>query len=92
LLLAIKGHPGGDPTVGDIAEYLLLRHHSAVELVDRACRVGLVERHPDPKNARYVRASLTAVGEERLAQLTSLTLEELQRLGPVLAALHGSEK
>ena len=36
LLVAIKGHPGGQPpTVGDLAGYLLLRHHSAVDLVDR---------------------------------------------------------
>jgi DNA-binding MarR family transcriptional regulator len=90
LLLAIKGHSDGDPTVGEIAKYLLLRHHSAVELVDRAGHAGLVERYPDPGNARYVRASLTATGEEKLAQLTSLTLAELRRLGPVLAALPGS--
>ncbi len=45
LLVAIKGHPGGqEPTIGDLAGYLLLRHHSAVELVDRAAAAGLVER------------------------------------------------
>src|SRR5436190_5026650 len=37
LLVAIKGHPGAaSPTIGDLANYLLLRPHSAVELVDRA--------------------------------------------------------
>lgn len=91
LLLAIKGHRAGDPTVGEIAEYLLLRHHSTVELIDRACRAGLVERHADPSDARLVRASLTAAGDKKLVQLTSLTVEELRRLGPVLAALHESD-
>ena len=47
LLLAIRGHadPRG-PTVGDVAAYLLLRHHSAVGLVDRAAVAGVVERVP----------------------------------------------
>ena len=36
LLLAVRGHPGGAPTVSEIAAHLLLRHHSAVGLVDRA--------------------------------------------------------
>jgi DNA-binding MarR family transcriptional regulator len=45
LLLAIKGHPDpAGPTIGELAEYLGLRHHSAVGLVDRAARAGLVER------------------------------------------------
>ena len=39
LLLAVRGHDGG-PTIGEVAEQLLLRHHSAVELVDRAERPG----------------------------------------------------
>src|SRR5919198_3816810 len=45
LLLAIRGHPDPrGPTIGDVAEYLLLRHHSAVGLVNRAQAAGLVER------------------------------------------------
>jgi DNA-binding MarR family transcriptional regulator len=91
LLLAIKGHPDGDPTVGEIAGYLLLRHHSTVELIDRASRAGLVQRYSDPDDARYVRASMTATGEKKLAQLTALTVEEIRRLGPVLEALTNSE-
>ena len=48
LLLAIRGHPGRDaPTIGDVADALLLRHHSAVGLVDRAVAAGLVDRHVD---------------------------------------------
>src|SRR6202140_3222465 len=44
-LLAIKGFSGAEPvSVGDLAEFLLVRHHTAVELVDRIARVGLLKR------------------------------------------------
>jgi DNA-binding MarR family transcriptional regulator len=83
LLLAIRGH-GGDqgPTIGDIAGYLLLRHHSAVGLIDRAERAGLVKRQEDAGDRRVVRLRLTAQGTGLLQQLTSLHLEEIQRLAP----------
>lgn len=45
LMLAVKGHPGTHgPAIGDLAGYLMLRHHGAVELVDRAAAAGLVVR------------------------------------------------
>jgi DNA-binding MarR family transcriptional regulator len=85
LLLAIKGHPGGrPPTVGDLAGYLLLRHHSAVELIDRAETAGLVRRRGDEDDGRVIRVRLTAKGEERLTQLAPAHLDELKRLAPVL--------
>lgn len=87
LLLAIKGHPEGEPTVGDLAQYLLLRHHSAVELLDRAVRAGFAERRPDDQDGRIIRASLTAAGEAKLAELTALHLQEIERLAPMLEAL-----
>jgi DNA-binding MarR family transcriptional regulator len=81
LLLAIKGH-GVDPppSVGDLADHLVSKHHSVVELIDRAVEGGLVERHRDPTDARVVRLALTPLGEERIEGLTRLTLEELRRL------------
>lgn len=82
LLLAVRGHPGPDaPTVGDIAEHLLLRHHSAVQLVDRAERAGLVRRDRDHADHRRVRLSLTGDGEAVLASLAAQHLEELNRVG-----------
>jgi DNA-binding MarR family transcriptional regulator len=88
LLLAIKGHRGGPgPTVGDLAGYLLLRHHSAVELVDRAEGAGLVERGDDAEDGRVTRVRLTPEGERRLSQLTPAHLDELRRLAPMLEQL-----
>jgi DNA-binding MarR family transcriptional regulator len=79
LLLAIRGHPG-DPTIGDVADHLLLRHNSAVELIDRAERAGLVQREVDAEDRRVVRLRLTARGVRRLTSLSAAHLEELHRL------------
>jgi DNA-binding MarR family transcriptional regulator len=88
LLLAIKGHPNGNgPTIGDLAGYLLLRHHSTVELVDRAQDAGLVQRFGDEGDGRVTRVRLTADGERRLSQLTPAHLDELEQLAPVLEQL-----
>jgi DNA-binding MarR family transcriptional regulator len=86
LLLAIRGH-GGRPSVGDVADHLLLRHHSAVELVDRAVAAGFVARHADESDHRVVRLRLTPDGERRLARLAAAHLEELERLSPRLRAV-----
>ena len=81
LLLAIRGHGGSAaPTVGEVAEYLLLRHHSTVELVDRAEAAGLVVRQRDDDDHRVVRLYLTDEGSRRLQALSALHLEELERL------------
>ncbi len=81
LLLAIRGH-GSPPSIREVAEHLLLRHHSAVELVDRAVGAGLLERIDDDHDQRVVRLQLTPTGEERVAALAGAHLEELSRLRP----------
>jgi DNA-binding MarR family transcriptional regulator len=87
LLLAIRGHadPSG-PTVSDIADYLLLRHHSVVELIDRADAAGLVVRTRDKTDRRLVRLTLTKVGAKRVEALSALHLQELERLALRLPA------
>jgi|SRR6185295_8143050 len=83
LLLAVRGHDGErGPTIGDVAGYLQLRHHSAVGLVDRAVKAGLVERQEDPADRRVARLRLTPQGEQTLQQLTAAHLEEIARLAP----------
>jgi DNA-binding MarR family transcriptional regulator len=85
LLLAIRGSdtPHG-PSVGEVAESLLLRPHSATELVDRAERAGLVARRLDPADQRVVRLALTARSRRVLEHLSMLHLEELRRLGATI--------
>jgi DNA-binding MarR family transcriptional regulator len=88
LLLAIRGHPEPQgPTIGDVAAYLLLRHHSAVGLVDRAESSGLVVRRQDPANHSIVRLRLTRKGSQQLEALSELHLEELSHLAPAMHAL-----
>lgn len=86
LLLAVRGH-AGPVAVADVAAHLLLKHHSAVELVDRAEAAGLVDRTSDPHDHRVVRVSLTETGDEVLHALSAAHLEELSRLGPGLTRL-----
>jgi DNA-binding MarR family transcriptional regulator len=88
LLLDIRAwaEPGG-PTIGDVADFLFIRHHSAVELVDRAERAGLVQRIRDAKQAGQVRVALTELGAERLRALTEIHLRELTELAPTMSAL-----
>jgi DNA-binding MarR family transcriptional regulator len=80
LILAIKGFAGDDgPTVGDLAELLQLKHHSAVELVQRASAAGLVEASADAHDGRRQRLAVTPTGEEKLASLSLLHRDELRR-------------
>jgi DNA-binding MarR family transcriptional regulator len=85
LLLAVKGHtdPAG-PTISNVADYLLVRHHSAVELVDRTESLGFLERRRDPEDRRNVRIALTPDGDHAIRDLTAVHIIELQALGPLL--------
>jgi DNA-binding MarR family transcriptional regulator len=88
LMLAVRGSPGDEPpTIGALADLLLLRHHSVVELVDRAEAAGLVQRQPDPDDHRVVRVALTRDGGARLEALSATHLEELDRLRRALGPL-----
>jgi DNA-binding MarR family transcriptional regulator len=87
-LLAIKGFPGGGPvTVGDLAERLRIRHHSAVELVNRLSEAGLVQRDHDQNDQRRVLLRLTERADDRLAELSAAHLDELSRIEPMLRRL-----
>jgi DNA-binding MarR family transcriptional regulator len=88
LLLAIKGHPDpAGPTIGEIADYLVLRHHSAVGLIDRAEKDGLVKRTPDPGSRSVVRVTLTRAGEVKLDALAEAHLQEITHLAPTMRTL-----
>lgn len=88
LLLAIRGHPDpAGPTIGEIADYLVLRHHSAVGLVDRAVKDGLVRRNPDPDSKSVVRVTLARVGSAKLDALAEAHVQEIAHLAPTMRAL-----
>ena len=80
LLLAIKGWAGeGPPSIADLADVLQLRHHSTVELVQRAAAADLVVTQPDPADHRRQLATITEHGEELLATLSIQHRDELRR-------------
>jgi DNA-binding MarR family transcriptional regulator len=89
LMLAVKGFPGRDwALVRELADLLQLRHHSVVELIDRAQTQGLVQRTTDPEDARAVRVVLTDQGERLLSRLSALHRDELRRMDAALAVPH----
>ncbi len=89
LMLALKGFPGRDwALVRELADRLQLRHHSMVELINRAQRQGLVRRFTDPDDARAVRVVLTDQGEHLLGRLAALHRDELRRMDALLALPH----
>ncbi|ARP82025.1 hypothetical protein CAL12_15175 [Bordetella genomosp. 8] len=88
-LLAIKAASGETMTVGEVADWLLLRPHSAGELINRLERMGLVERRPDETDRRKVHIGLTQGAQDKLDALSSAHYDELRAIGPLLRNLLG---
>jgi DNA-binding MarR family transcriptional regulator len=87
-LLAIKGLPdAGQVSVGELARWLGVRHHSCVGLVERLVALGLIAKHADPADRRRVFLKLTAKAERKLAALSAVHRDELRRRAGTLAAL-----
>jgi DNA-binding MarR family transcriptional regulator len=88
-LLGIKGFVDPGPaTIGDLARFLLIRHHSAVELINRMEKRGLIKRASDPEDARRVHLRLTSKGEQKLRAISRVNLGELRRAAsPAMARL-----
>ncbi|MDY0884798.1 MarR family winged helix-turn-helix transcriptional regulator [Dongia soli] len=90
-LLCIVGNPGRETaTISELANYLLIQHHSAVELVDRLVALDLVNREQDKTDKRKVLVSLTPAARERLKHMSVVHIAELRRIGPQLARLLAS--
>lgn len=85
LLLALKGFPEREwASMRELADTLLLRHHSVVGLVDRAQQQGLVERAPHPDDGRVVRVSISGNGERILGRLSVLHRDQLRDMDTTL--------
>ena len=88
LLLALRAWVEPEaPTIGDVADFLFIRHNSAVELVDRAERAGLVSRSRYSRQPGQVTVTVTDAGADRLRALTESHLRELAELAPKMSAL-----
>jgi len=86
LLLTIKALPEGcKATIGEVANRLLIRHHSAVELADRLEHRGAIRRTHSDEDRREVILELTAEGDQLLARLSHAHRSELETSGPALA-------
>ena len=87
-LVAIRGHVGNEPpTVGELAEALQVKHHSAVGLVDRVVQRGFARREPSTVDNRRVHVVITPAGEDVLRSLTAAHREEHRQLAEVLRRL-----
>src|SRR5215475_2674992 len=87
-LMAIRGLSIREPmSIGDLARYMLIRHHTAVELVNRMVRLKIISRSVDPSDGRRVLLALTGEGERRLRRLYRVHVHELRTMGPTLTKM-----
>ena len=85
LMLAIKGMPPGvRPRIRELATRMQIRHHSAVELVNRLEAGGFVHRTRAHDDRREVLLALTSKGEKVLGELALHHHDELRSAGPEL--------
>ncbi|HEY6945348.1 MAG TPA: MarR family transcriptional regulator [Candidatus Acidoferrum sp.] len=86
LLLMIRGIPDGqEATVSNLAERLVLKHHSVVELIDRMEAHGYVRRSRSREDRRSVLVSLLPRGEKLLGEVAQHRVSELRTSGAALA-------
>jgi DNA-binding MarR family transcriptional regulator len=84
-MLILRGWPDGQPiSINDLAQHLLIKHNSAVGLVDRLADEGLVMRGPSTVDRRKVELRLSLRGRRVLAKLAAAHQGELRRIGPIM--------
>jgi DNA-binding MarR family transcriptional regulator len=85
MLQCVGGMPEGmEPTIANVAARMLLKHNSAVELVDRTIDQGLLRRSMDPEDHRCILLRVTPQGERVLASLAEFHSQELDQSGAEL--------
>ncbi|HKU71320.1 MAG TPA: MarR family transcriptional regulator [Burkholderiales bacterium] len=85
-MLAIRASASGGMTIRELAQDLLIKHNSAVELVDRLGSRNLVLRERATQDRRKVEVRLTPLGLKTLRDLASVHRQELRRVGPIISA------
>jgi DNA-binding MarR family transcriptional regulator len=90
-LLAIRAHAGPMAmSVGELADCLMIKNHSALGLVDRLIERGLITRATSPVDRRRVLLSLTEAGAETLETISRNNLSQLKTTLPVFTDLIAS--
>lgn len=89
-MLILRACPDGRfVSINDLAQQLLIKHNSAVGLVDRLEQEKLLVRGASTDDRRKVELHLTGRGREVLAELAETHRRELQRIGPNLKRFFG---
>lgn len=84
-MLVLRGCPDDQRvSINDLAQQLLIKHNSAVGLVDRLAHEKLIVRKPSSVDRRKVELRLTGRGRQVLAKLAAMHRRELRRIGPTL--------
>jgi DNA-binding MarR family transcriptional regulator len=84
-LLAVRALREGERvTINDLARHLVIKHNSAVGLVDRLAGQDLLRRKAIAEDRRKVELCLTTKGRRVLARLAGVHRAELRRTAPVM--------
>jgi len=86
-MLILRASEGASTSINDLARQLIIKHNSAVGLVDRLVKEGLARRATSGGDRRKVELELTARGRQILAKLAETHRAELERFGPELKRL-----
>jgi len=87
-LLAIRAHPGPEPmSIGELARSLLIKNHSAVELVARLVERDLVARRDADADRRRVILALRPRGIECLEAISRRNFERLNDGADILVGI-----
>jgi DNA-binding MarR family transcriptional regulator len=87
VLVALRAAENGELSIGDLADKLLLRHHSVSGLADRLEALQLVDRQRSRDDRRVVVLRLTDKARELMASLSRTHRDELRRIRPLLISL-----
>lgn len=81
LLLMARGHPSYPRvSIGDLAERLQVKHHSASLLVERTVQRGLLVRETDRNDRRRALVRLTETGQQVLDRICRANRRQLGKL------------
>ena len=93
-LLAIKAFPSPDGlTISQLSDRLQVKHHSAVNIVDRLVERKLITRRAGETDRRRRHLELTVKGEKLIEELAAVHRKEMRtRSNEMIRALERLEK